>query len=265
MSIQVIACLNPFSQEKTEFEFEQGISVQEIIKKIDALNAVNTGWRVMIDDEIISDFGKIPEEGQKVYIKVVPESDKDSAGTGMKVGGWILAVVGAVMCFTPLAPLGAALLGAGIGMIAGGQALLSMELPKMDSTKTENDPSLRGSRNQMRQYGVVPVLLGRRRIYADLGSKYYTKVEDGSVYLYQLFCAGQKDLAIDENSFKIEETSVVEYSSTKDITKITKTVVTFHNICGQDFLKSKGVFLGSYMVLKYLKYVNRKSIKTRYC
>ena len=43
----------------------------------------------------------------------------------------------------------------------------------------------------------------------------------------------------------------------KDITKITKTVVTFHNICGQDFLKSKGVFLGSYMVLKYLKYVKR--------
>lgn len=220
VSIQVIAYLNPFSQEKTEFEFEQGISVQEIIKKIDTLNAVNTGWRVMIDDEIISDFEKIPEEGQKVYIKVVPGGDKNSAGSGMKAGGWFLAVLGAVMCFTPLAPLGAALLGAGVGLIAGGQALLSIELPKMDSTKTENDPSLRGSRNQMRPYGVVPVLLGRRRIYADLGAKYYTKVEDGSVYLYQLFCAGQKDLAIDENSFKIEETSVVEYSSTKDITKI---------------------------------------------
>jgi len=43
----------------------------------------------------------------------------------------------------------------------------------------------------------------------------------------------------------------------KDITKIVKTVVTFHNICGQDFLRAKGVFLGSYMVLRYLKCVRK--------
>ena len=124
MSIQVTACLNPFSQERKDFNFEQGISIQKIINKIDALHAVNTGWRVMIDDEIITDFERIPEEGQHVYLKLVPENDspKDT-GAGMKVGGAALAVLGVILCFTPVAPLGAALVGAGIGMFAGGMAL----------------------------------------------------------------------------------------------------------------------------------------------
>ena len=75
MSIQVTACLNPFSGERKEFSFEQGITINEIIRNLDALNAVNTGWRVMIDDEIITDFERVPEEGQRVYLKIVPEGD----------------------------------------------------------------------------------------------------------------------------------------------------------------------------------------------
>ena len=225
MSIQVTACLNPFSQERKDFNFEQGISIQKIINKIDALHAVNTGWRVMINDEIITDFERIPEEGQRVYLKLVPENDspKDT-GAGMKVGGAALAVLGVILCFTPVAPLGAALVGAGIGMFAGGMALYNINIPDVnmgDREKPEQDPSIRGSRNQMRPYGVVPVLLGRRRIYADQCANPYTWVDDdGAIWLYQLFCVGQKDLQIETSSIKIEETLLKNYSATGDIARI---------------------------------------------
>ena len=95
MSIQVTAFLNPFLQKKSEFHFDEAISVQEIIKKIDALHAVNTGWRVLIDDEIVTDFTRIPKDGQHVYIKLVPEGDSQKeAGRNSKITGGLLAGLG---------------------------------------------------------------------------------------------------------------------------------------------------------------------------
>ena len=186
MSIQVSACLNPFSQERKDFSFEQGITVQEIINKIDALHAVNTGWRVMIDDEIITDFERIPQEGQRVYIKLVPEGDNKSAGVGMKIAGTGLAIIGVIVAactgWTGIgAGIGAALIGAGIGMFSGGVALYNMNIPNTDREKPEQDPSVRGSRNQLRPYGTVPVLFGKRRIYADLCANPYTWVDSSGV------------------------------------------------------------------------------------
>jgi hypothetical protein len=229
VSIQVSACLNPFSQERKDFFFEQGITVQEIINKIDALHAVNTGWRVMIDDEIITDFERIPEEGQRVYIKLVPEGDNKSAGVGMKIAGTGLAIIGVIVAactgWTGIgAGIGAALIGAGIGMFSGGVALYNMNIPNTDREKPEQDPSVRGSRNQLRPYGTVPVLFGKRRIYADLCANPYTWVDsNGVVWLYQLFCVGQKDIQIDNTTIKIGETKITDYSSTGSISRILST------------------------------------------
>ena len=229
MSIQVSACLNPFSQKRKDFFFEQGITVQEIINKIDALHAVNTGWRVMIDDEIITDFERIPEEGQRVYIKLVPEGDNKSAGVGMKIAGTGLAIIGVIVAactgWTGIgAGIGAALIGAGIGMFSGGVALYNMNIPNTDREKPEQDPSVRGSRNQLRPYGTVPVLFGKRRIYADLCANPYTWVDsNGVVWLYQLFCVGQKDIQIDNTTIKIGETKITDYSSTGSISRILST------------------------------------------
>ncbi|MBR1403487.1 MAG: hypothetical protein IJ558_04865 [Treponema sp.] len=235
MSIQVTACLNPFSTERSEFTFEQGISVSDIIKKLDALHAVNTGWRVLIDDEIVTDFSRVPKDGQHVYVKLVPEGDTQSTGTGMKIGGG-LAVLGGIIAIATLGwtgvggVLGATLIGAGISCFAGGAVLYNTDIPSISNKKQESpeqDPSIRGSQNQMRPYGVVPTLLGRRRIYTDLASKSYTWAENGAVYLYQLFCVGQKDMEIfhgqdkdHPNSIKIDETLITDYSETGDIDKI---------------------------------------------
>lgn len=233
MSIKVTACLNPFSNEKTEYTFDSGISVNEIIRKIDTLHAVNTGWRVLFDDEIVTDFERKPEENQHVYIKLVPEGDNKNLGTGMKVGGGALVGIGILVSvltgWTGIGlGVGVALIGAGVGMGAGGVVLYNIEIPSLSSSSNkkrespEQDPSIRGSQNQTRPYGILPVLFGRRRIYADLATTSYTWVDpaDGAVYLYQLFCAGQKDMEIDRNSIKIDETLLKDFSASGNIDTI---------------------------------------------
>lgn len=215
--IQVIALLNPFSAEKTQFETEKK-SIKEIIEKIDPYKAVNTGWRVMVDDVIITDFDSIPEDGQTVYIKLVPEGGgtPQQQGGAMKGGGWAAIALGVASIFIPVVGpfLGAALIGSGVGMVLGGTVLMNLDIPSLnDRESPEQSPSIRGSRNQMRQLGVIPFLFGTRRIYADLAATSYTWVDrNGNQYLYQLFCAGQKDIEIDTSSIKIADTLLADYS-----------------------------------------------------
>lgn len=215
--IRVIALLNPFSAEKTQFETEKK-SIKEILEKIDPYKAVNTGWRVLIDDVIITDFDLIPEDGQAVYIKLVPEgggTPKEQGGA-MKGGGWAAIALGIAAIFIPVVGpfLGAALIGSGVGMVLGGTVLMNMDIPSLnDREQPEQSPSIRGSRNQMRQLGVIPYLFGTRRIYADLAATSYTWVDrNGDQYLYQLFCAGQKDMEIDTSTIKIADTLLADYS-----------------------------------------------------
>lgn len=214
--IQVIALLNPFSAEKTQFETDKK-SIKEIIEKIDPYKAVNTGWRVLIDDVIITDFDLIPEDGQTVYIKLVPEGGgtPQQQGGAMKFAGYAMALVGGILTLTGVgAGLGLALIGTGIGMVAGGTVLMNVNIPSLnDRESPEQSPSIRGSRNQMRQLGVIPYLFGTRRIYADLAATSFTWVDrNGNQYLYQLFCAGQKDIEIDKNTIKIADTLLADYS-----------------------------------------------------
>ena len=215
--IQVIALLNPFSAEKTQFETEKK-SIKEILEKIDPYKAVNTGWRVMVDDVVITEFDLIPEDGQTVYIKLVPEgggTPKEQGGA-MKGGGWATIALGIAAIFIPVVGpfLGAALIGSGVGMVLGGTVLMNMDIPSLnDREQPEQSPSIRGSRNQMRQLGVIPYLFGTRRIYADLAATSYTWVDkNGDQYLYQLFCAGQKDIEIDTSTIKIADTLLADYS-----------------------------------------------------
>lgn len=223
MSVKVIAQLNPFSAERQEYDFEP-CRIKDIQKKIDASGAVDTGWRIMVNDEIISDYELTVNDGDRIYIKVIPEggSTKDT-GKGMSWAGAAMIVAGAILTFTGYgSAFGVALIGAGVGCVAGGISLYNIDIPDMDNGRDspEQDPSLRGSRNQMRERGYIPALFGRRRIYSDLATQYYTWVEDGKQYLYQLFCCGQKDQQIDTSTIKIADTLLSEFSSTGDINRV---------------------------------------------
>lgn len=101
-------------------------------------------------------------------IKVVPKVI-GSGGAVQAIIGAVLIVVGAVLMFVPGGqPLGAALIGAGIGMLVGGIAMMLM--PKTETTQDENQDGNKankgfgGAVTTVAQGNPVPVLYGQREV-----------------------------------------------------------------------------------------------------
>lgn len=101
-------------------------------------------------------------------IKVVPKVI-GSGGAVQAIIGAVLIVVGAVLVFTGVgAPLGVALIGAGIGMLVGGIAMMLM--PKTETTQDDNQDGNKankgfgGAVTTVAQGNPVPVLYGQREV-----------------------------------------------------------------------------------------------------
>lgn len=75
-------------------------------------------------------------------------------------------------------------------------------------------------------------------------------------------CSNTLDDFFIQNSIKIAHAH--SYQAVILLSKcssLSKKIVTFHNICGQDFLRTKGLFLGTYMSCRYLKNARAFDIK----
>ena len=103
-------------------------------------------------------------------IKVVPKV-KGSGGVVQTIIGAVLIVVGVLVTIGTLgggAPLGVALIGAGIGMMVGGVAMMLM--PKTETTQDENQDGNKankgfgGAVTTVAQGNPVPVLYGQREV-----------------------------------------------------------------------------------------------------
>jgi hypothetical protein len=225
VSVKVVAELNPYSSQRSTVVTDSG-SINDIIEKL------NSGFppaqaRVCRNGEIIKDFSTIANDGDTLWVKFVPygESPRQTGGY-MKLGGYALTIAGFIIGvaagWTGVgAGVGAALIGAGVGMLAGGTALLNINIPSFkDREKPDQDPSIRGGKNQMRPGGRIPVLFGRHRIYPDLAANPHTEIIGNAQYFTQLFCGGYKECEIDKNSFKLGDTPLVDLSETEDINQI---------------------------------------------
>lgn len=100
-------------------------------------------------------------------IKVVPKV-KGAGGAFQTILGAVLVVVGAVMVFTGVgAPIGTALIGAGVGMMVGGIAMMLM--PKIENQDQNQDGNkankgFGGAVTTVAQGSPVPVLYGQREV-----------------------------------------------------------------------------------------------------
>ena len=103
-------------------------------------------------------------------IKVVPKVI-GSGGAVQAIIGAVLIVVGVLITIGTLgggAPLGAALIGAGIGMMVGGVAMMLM--PKTETTQDDNQDGNKankgfgGAVTTVSQGNPVPVLYGQREV-----------------------------------------------------------------------------------------------------
>ncbi len=182
-----------------------------------------------MNDLPVKDFSAVANDGDTVYIKLVPEGDNRSQGAAMKAGGWTMVFLGAIIAIATSwtgagAVAGMALIGVGIGLATSGHILYNLDTPDIinqERERPEQDPSIRGSENQSRPLGTIPTLLGRRRVYPDLASNSYTWVDRyGDQYLYQLFCLGQAEQEVDVSTLKLEETLLADYSATGDINRV---------------------------------------------
>ena len=101
-------------------------------------------------------------------IKVVPKVN-GAGGAFQTILGAVLVVVGAVMVFTGVgAPIGTALIGAGVGMMVGGIAMMLM--PKVDTNQDQNQDGNKANKGfgsavtTVAQGNPVPVLYGQREV-----------------------------------------------------------------------------------------------------
>lgn len=100
-------------------------------------------------------------------IKVVPKV-KGAGGAFQTILGAVLVVVGAVMVFTGVgAPIGTALIGAGVGMMVGGIAMMLM--PKVENQDQNQDGNkankgFGSAVTTVAQGNPVPVLYGQREV-----------------------------------------------------------------------------------------------------
>jgi len=223
VSVNIIAELHPVRRGRVKL-MANSKPIADIIKELNAGFPLRHA-RVCRNGEIVKDFSTIAQDGDTLWIKFVPYGTTEEAGAGMKIGGWALTALGIAALFIPALgiPLGVACIGTGIGMITGGQVLLNLDInmPSLkDREKPEQDPSIRGGKNQPRPGGRIPVLFGRRRVYPDLAANPHTEIIGGRQYFIQLFCGGYKDCVIDLDSFKLGETPIVDLSKSKSIAQI---------------------------------------------
>lgn len=100
-------------------------------------------------------------------IKVVPKV-VGAGGAFQAIAGAIMTIVGAVLVFTGVgAPIGTALIGAGIGMMVGGIA--QMLMPKAETSEQNQDGNkankgFGGAVTTIAQGNPVPVLYGQREV-----------------------------------------------------------------------------------------------------
>ena len=103
-------------------------------------------------------------------------------------------------------------IGLGLVLAIGGTMTLlnAMKVPSV--RKLQTSPSLRGSANAARKEQMLPILLGKHRIYPDAAALPYTLYRSNDQYLRQLYSFGYSSVSIDMTTLKIGETLITKYT-----------------------------------------------------
>jgi hypothetical protein len=90
-------------------------------------------------------------------------------------------------------------------------ALFPVKAPKIDQSGSKSLENLTGTQNQSSPWNPVPVVLGKMRLFPVYGSQPYTEIVGDDQYLRCLFVWGYGPLDVDESTFKIGETLLIEF------------------------------------------------------
>ena len=207
--------------------FQPGETIAGYLDRL-GLNVATQPLVLRLNDRIIprAHWGEVcPRSGDLITLRATVHGDGDSNPLRIVL---MIAVMVAAVYLGPLA--GNMLLGgANLGVAAGVQAFVGQALimvggtmlvnaiaplpqPKMPSLQGQQDSptyALNGGSNRLRPYQPLPLVLGRHRIFPDLGAQSYTEFHGADQVLFMVFNFGLSDLVLSD--IKIGETPIEEY------------------------------------------------------
>ena len=222
--IKALATLkrDPFS--KIEFiHIDTPVSIREIVAKhCSGISALMTLYAT-VNGVKVTDLSFLVQKGDVITLNYFPQGDDDgksvfrtialigvTIGTGA-LGGAIASAYGYTL--GAIVKVGGGILGA----MAVNAIFPPPRIPSTPYNEYESSPtySYSGGKNQLKQYGVVPHLLGRSKFIPPHAAKPYTQIEnDGNVYVYQLFLLGYAGIQVE--TIKIGETRLHEFNGDGD-------------------------------------------------
>jgi len=249
-SVRLVAAPNPFTTERVDLCLPAGLTLAEMIARVQPDPELIAHAHVYIDDwSIPRDRWHVvrPRPGRTVTVRVVPQG---GGGGGKNPLRTVLSIAVIAASFAFGGPLGAALgisetAGASLGLAAGalqaavGGAIITAvgtllvnaiappprpKLGQISGAPTRDSPTLfiTGSRNRANPFGVVPRPLGKHRMVPPLGALPYTEIVGEDQYLRMLFVWGYGPLDITD--LRIGETPLTSFSDVE-----TETVQGFPN------------------------------------
>lgn len=219
-------CPHPFMMRRDTLYVNPGTSLKEIMLSTGLSVSPIIDTRVFVNDLLVvrEDWDKVcPRDGDLVAIRVVPHG----GGGGKSIFRWLLTIVVMVVAWYAGAALGAMGGGAGlfgigatawtgiigmVGMLAVNAifppAQASISARSTDTEKSDNY-SIENARNTVNRFGVVPQLLGTKRIVPPMGAMAYTEISGDDQFLRLCFNIGTGPVSI--ASMKIGEKAVANY------------------------------------------------------
>lgn len=168
----------------------EGASLAEIAAILEPDEAARALLELKVNGELVPHpwWPRLrPKPGTIVEGVLVPAGGSEFLRLALTAAVVVAAATVVAASGGTLGPVAAAALGAGI-TIAGTLAINALIPPQTaelggDSTRYSPTYSLSGSENQLRPWGVVPVLLGRMRVYPQLAGEEVTRPAGDTVYL----------------------------------------------------------------------------------
>ncbi len=236
--IKMTAVVHPFKSERSKLEFEEGLTVKDMVLIAQPDAAKLRHAVVFINGKVIPKkfwAEHRPKAGQLVEVRACP-IPHGGGGGGKNVLRFVLTI--AVIALSVWA--GGALAGAANTLFglsatalrvatavftaltaAAGLLAVNALCPTTSSstsslsgsdTPDSNTLYIEGSSNSVDPFGVVPVTLGKYRQTPRQGSKPYTEIIGEDQFFRMLFVWGIGPLSIDEASMKIGDTLLSEFS-----------------------------------------------------
>lgn len=239
--LRVSALPHPFLLQRKEHGLSPGESITEVLRAISF--RVDSSTIVILDGRIVprDDWAQVvPRADQHMIVRNVPTGSKKSP---LRT---VLGIVGMAASFIVPGLLGftfgsfaftATSIGVGlasnlainalipppkpsVGPLPANTLGLSTAAPTISSAvpgaiaskggpKDAIVPTITGTQNQANQYGVIPVVFGRRRVYPTLAAQPYTEIVGSDQYLRQLFAVWGP---LEVEDIKIGNTPIENYT-----------------------------------------------------